>query len=241
MPKQSQVSRGSGSGKSGRTATRGRKSNNQFVLLWVIGGVLVVLIGVLLLNQQALTAGISNSASSQGSTGGPSWGPVGAPVTIVEYSNFGCIHCKNFAQQDEPQLRKEYEASGKVRFEFRQFDLGNPPAKDAANASLCAADQNRFWDYHDVLFRNQGLSATAFSKGSLKEYGKQLGLDTAKFNACVDGNQRMDQVDQNTAEGSKLGVNATPTMFINGTMQQGELPYDQLKAKIEAAIQTKGG
>ncbi len=223
-------------GSAQRNNRRGRRRSNNMILLWVIAGVVVLIAGVLLLNQRSLTNNGVTSAPrvSEGTT----WGPADAPVKIVEYSNFGCIHCKNFAQNDEPQLRKDFESTGKVRFEFKQFKLGDPSATDAANASLCAADQQRFWDMHDLLFQKQGLSASVFSKASLKSYGQQLGLDAAKFNACVDNSQFMSAVDQNSQDGVNLGVNGTPTFFINGKMQVGEMPYATLKSQIDALVKS---
>lgn len=223
-----------GGSKGQRAGKRGKGRSSSMILVWIIAGVVVLIAGVLLLNQQALTGGGVTGAPRIGQ--GTAWGPADAPVKIVEYSNFGCIHCKNFAQNDEPSLRKDYESTGKVRFEFKQFKLGDPSTSDAANASLCAADQQRFWDMHDLLFQKQGTGASVFSKSSLKSYGQQLGLDTTKFNACIDKGQFQDTVEQNSQEGINLGVNGTPTFFINGKAQVGEIPYATLKAQIDALL-----
>lgn len=220
-------------------AQRGRRNrgrSNNAILLWVIGGVIVLVAGILLLNQRQFSGGGGGAAHV---SAGSAWGPVDAPVKIVEYSNFGCSHCRNFALDAGQKLRQEYGAGGKVRFEFKQFKLGDPSTTDAANASLCAADQSRFWDYHDLLFQKQGISATAFSKGSLKAYAKQLNLDSTTFDTCVDKSQFMATVNQDSQDGVNLGVNGTPTFFINGEQSVGDQPYDQLKAKVDAAIAAK--
>ena len=91
-------------------------------------------------------------------------------------------------------MREEYEESGKVSFEYKHFIVIGPESADAANASECAADQGRFWDYHDLVMSQSGTSRDAFSKAALKSYGQQLGLDATTFNACVDTDMHLDEV-----------------------------------------------
>jgi protein-disulfide isomerase len=212
------------------------RSNNSLVLWIIIGAAIVIVAGVIMLQSRALnqTPTVSGTVSD-----GLTWGPANAPVKIVEYSNFGCIHCRDFAKDQGKRLRQEYEATGKVRFEFVPFSLGSPDPDTAASAAMCAADQGRFWDYHDILFAKQGVSADAFSPAALKQYATMVpGMDTAKFDQCVDRGQHRDQVAQYATQGRDLGVEATPTFFINNQIVDppGALPYDQLKAKVDAAI-----
>ena len=152
---------------------------------------------------------------------GMSWGPAAAKVTIQEFSDFGCSHCRDFAQNQGQQLRAEYEKTGQVRFEFKPFVLDWNRTADPANAAACAADQGKFWDYHDALFARQGSSAQAFSPAALKGYAAELGLDATTFNRCVDKKERYALLDKVGAEGRARGVNATPTFFINGQKIEG--------------------
>lgn len=112
----------------------------------------------------------------------------------------------------------------------------SPESADAANASECAADQGRFWDYHDALMSRSGTSRDVFSKASLKQYAVELGLDTATFNACVDGDQHLEEVYQSVNEARGLGVQSTPTFFINGQKVEGALPYEQFKSIIDGYL-----
>ncbi len=229
---------------SGKATAKGRRrrgrSNSNRTLIWlIIGGVVVLFGGIVLLNWQALFGGTAVVGSPRVSAG-TSWGPANAPVKIVEYSNFGCPHCKTFAENSGKTLRKDYEAGNKVSFEFKQFKLGDPSTTDAANASLCAADQSRFWDYHDLLFAQQGKMAAPFTKVNLKQYGAQLELDAAKFNACVDNGQHLNQVEADSQDGQSQGVDGTPTFIINGQKLVGDVPYAQLKAAVDAAVQKAG-
>jgi protein-disulfide isomerase len=217
----------------GRPSAAKKRNDRQWLLFALVGAAVVIVVGLILLNSRALNQ--TPVASGQVSLG-LSWGPANAPVKIVEFSNFGCSHCRDFAADDGKRLREEYEGTGKVRFDFMPFSLGSAEPDDAANAAICAADQGRFWDYHDLLFARQGVSADAFSAASLKQYGQQLGLDAAKFNACVDSVAHDDKVHQTSKQGTSMGVNATPTIFVNNDRVVGAVPYDQLKAKIDAAV-----
>jgi protein-disulfide isomerase len=226
-----------GAVRSTRVASR-RKSNNTGWVLWVVvGAVVLILVGVVVLQNQAMQRPVVNSNTiSEGLT----WGPANAPVTIVEYSNFGCPHCRDFAENQEKQLRQEYEAGGKVRLVFEPFSLGSQPPDDAAAAAYCAADQKRFWDYHDVLFSQQGVSANPFTPALLKQYAAQLKLDTAKFNQCLDAGTHVAEVHQVALDGQSRGVDSTPTFFVNSQQVLGAVPYDQIKAAVDAQLKAAG-
>lgn len=231
MAKRSQLPKPAGGSKS--TNQPSRSATSRWLLLGVIAAVVVVAVGLILLATQATrTPVVATNRVGEGTA----WGPADAPVKIVNFSDFGCSHCRDFALNQGQQLRAEYESSGKVRFEFRNFVLNWQTTADPANASQCAADQGRFWDYHDILFSQQGMSAQPFSRAALKQYAAQLGLDTAKFNPCVDNNQHADILARDGADGRALGVNATPTFFINGKKIEGAAPYATFKAAVDAAL-----
>jgi protein-disulfide isomerase len=212
-----------------------RKAGSQWIIWVMIGAVVLVMVGVILLQSQSLRQPVTTTSR----TGeGTAWGPANAKVKIIEYSDFGCTYCRQFALNQGKLLRAEYEAGGLVRFEFKNFIIEGPITAGAANAAECAADQGRFWDYHDVLFNQQGVGATesVFSKAGLKQYGAQLGLTTDTFNRCVDGDQRLEKVYRDASDGKGQGVQATPTFFINGQKVEGAVPYADLKARVDAAI-----
>ena len=235
MAKKAQMPRGGVQRKVAPAAKRKSSAGAQWVLWAVIGAVVLLMVGVILLQSQALRKPVETTNR----TGeGAAWGPAGAKVKIIEYSDFGCTYCRQFALNQGKQLRAEYEAGGQVRFEFRSFIIEGPTTAGAANAAECAADQGRFWDYHDILFNQQGVGAvqSIFSKASLKQYGAQLGLAADQFNRCVDGDQHLDKVYRQTSEWRGLGVTATPTFFINGQKIEGAASYAEFKTLIDAAI-----
>ncbi len=204
------------------------------------GMLLAIVIGVVVLAAALIIYAISSANRPIAATNrvgeGTAWGAAGAPVVIEDYSDFGCHFCAQFAQTTGEQLRAEYEATGKVRFEFKHFIIGGETTRGAANAAECAADQGKFWDYHDVLFARQGTSANPFAVAALKQYAADLGLDTVQFNRCVDTNQHIQTINDDSRIGRGRGVQATPTFFIGSQKIEGAESYATFKAAIDAAL-----
>lgn len=164
---------------------------------------------------------------------GPARGPENAPVTIVEFTDFQCPFCARALPTIE-QIHEEY--GDKVRIVFRNFPLEfHANAQKAAEAAQCARDQGKFWEMHNVLFAHQ----KALSPEDLHSYAKELGLDTEKFNQCLDSGEKAGMVKADAAEGSSLGVTGTPAFFINGIGVTGAQPFDEFKAIIDAELQGK--
>lgn len=164
---------------------------------------------------------------------GPARGPEGAKVTIVEFSDFQCPFCSR-AIKTVDEVVKQYD--GKVRLVFRQFPLDfHQQAAKAAEASLCAADQGKFWEYHDKLFASQ----QALQVADLKQYAGELSLDAAKFGECLDSGAKAAQVNADLEAGKKVGVNGTPAFFINGVMLSGAQPIEEFKSIIDEELKGK--
>jgi len=165
-------------------------------------------------------------------TGYPSQGPESAPVTIVEFSDFQCPFCGGLF----PTLKAiEKNYPDKVRLVYRQFPLTNihPFAQKAAEASLCANDQKRFWEFHDSMFGDQ----MHLSVDDLKKRAVDLKLNTAEFNSCLDSGSKSGVVKWDIDEGTKAGVSSTPSMFINGRLLSGNQPYADIREIIEDELQ----
>lgn len=156
-----------------------------------------------------------------------------APVTIIEYSDFQCPFCGKFYQQTEPQLISEYVDTGKVKFIYKHFPLAQHQyAQKAAEASECAADQDKFWEYHNKLFENQNALVTP----ALKKYASDIGLDTAKFNACLDSGTMASRVRSDLEEGQRRGISSTPSFFVNGAKIEGAQPFSSFKQAIDSEL-----
>jgi len=167
----------------------------------------------------------------------PVLGDQNAPVAIVEFADFQCPFCGRFHQTITSQLKKEYIDTGKVKFAYRDFAFLGQESLWAANAARCASEQGKFWQYHDTLFEKQsGENQGAFSKDNLKRFARELALDTAKFNACVDSDKYEDAVNTDVNAGRQFGVQGTPATFVNGILISGAQPYAVFKQAIEAEL-----
>ncbi len=163
-----------------------------------------------------------------------------AKVTIVEFSDFQCPFCRTFWRDSFQQIKKEYLDTGKARFVYRDFPLSFHPASiPAAQASQCAKDQGKFWEMHDKMFseqEKQGQGTIQFGVSELKNWASQIGLDTDKFNQCLDSGKYKSEVEKDFADGSAYGVSGTPTLFINGKPVVGAQPFSVFKAIIDGEL-----
>lgn len=160
-------------------------------------------------------------------------GDINAPVTIVEWSDFECPFCARFYQQTLSQIEEQYIKTGKVKLVFRDFPLSfHPNAQKASEAAECANAQGKFWEMHDMLFEKgvQGGVAT------FKQYAKNLGIDTNKFDNCLDSGQKASEISKDMQDGSAAGIRGTPGFIINGQLVSGAQPFENFKAVIDAAL-----
>jgi protein-disulfide isomerase len=165
---------------------------------------------------------------------GPAKGPANAPITIVEFSDFQCPFCSR-VNPTLAQVREKY--GDKVRIVFRQYPLPfHQQAQKAAEASLCANEQGKFWEMHDAMFANQ----SALQVEQLKAQATQLGLNADQFNSCLDSGKHAAAVQADMKDGSAAGVNGTPAMFINGRFLSGAVPFEQVAQIIDDELRRKG-
>ncbi len=170
-------------------------------------------------------------------TGASVQGSANAKVTIVEFSDFQCPFCARFYEGAYPDIKTNYIDTGKVKLAFKNFPLSfHQYAQKASEAAECAADQGKFWEYHDKLFENQDKLTTT----DLKKYAAGLGLDTVKFNACLDGGIKASKVQADFQQGVTAGVRGTPSFVINGKLLVGAQPYDVFKQTIDAELAKAG-
>lgn len=156
-----------------------------------------------------------------------------APVTIIEFSEYQCPFGGRFFKESLPQIEENYIKTGKVKHVFRDFPLSfHQYAQKAAEASECADEQGKFWEYHNKLFENQD----ALDTNNLKQYAKNLDLDTAKFNDCLDSGKMASEVQKDFNDGSQYGVSGTPTFFINGIKLVGAQPYSAFEQLVEQEL-----
>lgn len=160
--------------------------------------------------------------------GAPIRGIADAPVTLVEFSDFHCPFCKR-VQSTLTKVLEKYP--GKVRLLFRHLPLDalHPQARSAAEASWCAQDQGKFWEYHDLLFANAPKAA----EDDLKHYAEQIVLDMRTFESCLSQNAHRDSVQRDIDEVTRLGMSGTPAFFINGRFLNGAQPLEKFVQLID--------
>ncbi len=158
-------------------------------------------------------------------------GPASAAVTLTEYADLQCPACKAAHEILTKPILAQY--SGKIRFEYKHFPLRSIHvyAYEAAQASECAADQGKFWEFVDLNYAKQD----ALSSNALRDWAAELKLDTALFDRCVKSGIKGDAVLAEYAQGEKLGVNSTPTYFVNGVRVESNT-IEAMKAAIDAAL-----
>ncbi len=202
----------------------------------IVGGVLlavgVVAVLVLLDRGQNSAGDPGSEASLDKSLGAPE-----AAVVVLEFADFQCPYCREFAAGSGQQLKEEYVDTGQARFVFRHFAFIGEESVWAAEASECANEQGRFWDYHDKLFEEQGAeNSGAFAPENLKRFAAELELDTAEFNTCLDSGEYRDKVIAENTEAQRRRVAGTPTLLVNEKVVPNGAVYQVLRTAIEAAL-----
>lgn len=164
----------------------------------------------------------------------PTKGSAAAPVTMIEYSDYGCSHCRAFLLETFPRLEKEYIDTGKLKYISHPFYLGNPLLGVATESAWCAQDQGKFFEYQRLLQEKQGL--IDYTPASYVTLAGELGLDTAAFERCVNGRTHQIDVERARNAADNKGVNSTPTFYINNRRVIGNIPYDEFKTVIEEEL-----
>ncbi|HEY0673224.1 MAG TPA: DsbA family protein [Longimicrobiales bacterium] len=157
-------------------------------------------------------------------------GPDNAPAKLLVFSDFMCPYCGTFAAQIEPQLKTEFIDQGKLQLVFYDFPLGGSHVHSflAARAARCAGDQDKFWDYHNLLFGRLSEWGLAQSPpvSQFVNFAEQVGIDRGQFEGCLKSDKYQDVVSASRMLGDQLGVNATPTLVLNGKRVRAEIGLD---------------
>jgi protein-disulfide isomerase len=160
-------------------------------------------------------------------------------VEVVEFADFECPACGQFAVVTEPDIRRTLVDAGHVRIRYIDFPL--PMHKntwDASLAAACANDQGKFWQMHDALFAQQDRwngDATSRPRPVIAELAKGIGVDMAKYGACMDAGTHRAKIQAHLTEATRRGIQSTPTFVFNGTVVPGALPFDKFRAYVDSA------
>ena len=163
-----------------------------------------------------------------------------APVEVLEFADFECPACSQFATLTEPDIRQRLIATGRVKFRFMDFPLQmHRNTWQAHLAAACANEQGKFWEMHDMLFQRQDEwngEATRNPKSNFKGYAGAIGVNTGQWEQCYDDQKYMRQIQANAAEGAKRNVGGTPT-FLIGNKLHSNMGYDEFKKLVDEAFQ----
>ncbi|MBT3835687.1 thioredoxin domain-containing protein [Candidatus Woesearchaeota archaeon] len=169
-------------------------------------------------------------------------GDKNAPVTIVEWSDFGCFFCEKFYVETLGQIEEEYVKTGKVKIVYRDFpwEEAHPGATKAAEAAECAADQGKFWEMHDMIFEDK-IEGGVGGVTAYKQYASKLGLNTKNFNTCLDSGKYADEIEKDKKDGIIAGIKGTPGFIIGpsdgkGVLVSGAQPFAVFKLGIDKLL-----
>ena len=217
---------------------RGNSSQRFYMVL-----ALVVVAGGLLIVRAARAprarANVTTAPITAAQAEGYLLGKANAPVQILEFADFECPACGNFSVITEPDVRARIVNTGLASYRF--FDFPLPMHKNtiaASNAAACAADQGKFWEMHDALFRNQpewNGEATDNPKKVFVGYVKTLGINSDSWEKCFDAQTHQPRILANQAEGVRRNVQSTPTFVIGTRVIPGGMSYDVFKAYVDSA------
>ncbi len=182
----------------------------------------------------------TNFASDPYATAGRVLGSPGAPITMVEFSDFQCPYCAQYALETLPQIKESYIETGLVYYIFKDLPLPiHPHAQKAAEASRCAGAQDSFWEMHGLLFKDQEQWSALDEAGALAAfaaYAGELGLDLPSFEACLSSGDFADLVVRDQWEAERAGVQLAPAFLINDRRTAGAYPFSEFERLIEAEL-----
>lgn len=218
----------------------------RLTIVIIITGIVLILVAVIMIPY------IGQSFSSQGeiiqpplvsrpSPHGSAIGDPNAPLVIEEYTDFSCSHCRTFAFSRAEEITAKYVATGKVYFVFNSVGnmLGHPNSVYAAEAAYCAGDQGQFWQYHDLLFANQTALFSNINRKidrPLTAIAEALGLDLEQFQACLEQDGALPQIQEDQVEAFQANIFETPSFTLNGVLFEGDWTKGELETAIEAAL-----
>lgn len=219
---------------------------NTFLAVALGALILVAIIAIPAITQANQPVGEITPAPpmTRANSKGVSMGDPNAPVKIDVFEDFQCSACVYYTQQTESQVIKEYVNTGKVYYVFHNFPFldNNSPTKEsdqAANAAMCAAEQNFFWEYYDVVYLNWlGENDSSLNDKRLTAFAETAGLEMKAFKTCFEKNAYQSQINDDISLGQKMGVQGTPSVFVNGLLlTPGKVPnFDAVKAAVEAEL-----
>jgi protein-disulfide isomerase len=195
---------------------RNKQKKQDFWVILIISIVALAIIGVIVVSKLPKPVATIETTPKP-MENGLNLGDPNATVKVIEFADFQCPYCQLYWKQVEPTIISSYISTNKIYYTYSPMAFLGQESIDAAEAAYCANDQNKFWEYRDYLFTNQGSeNSGAFSQTKLVQFAKKLNLDSNVFTTCLTSGKYAKQVDDDNNYASQQGVNSTPTFLVNG-------------------------
>ena len=194
-----------------------KKKKTAMTVLMAIGVVAVVLVLLYFIPRRKVD--------------GPSVGDPLALVKVEQFSNFTCSHCQTYALESEASFLNDYVDSGKVYLTYYNYQFQEDDSSNAAEATYCAGEQNKFWEYKKLVYQNASYTG-AFADESLRTYADNVGLNMADFESCLQSDRQVSVIAEGRQYAQMIGVNATPTFSVNGKL----VYQNELRDAVDAAL-----
>ena len=215
---------------------------NSYIILGIIGVIAVVaaVIGGNYMVTPPQNIAQQHSGSVDISMGSPAFGSDSASITIVEFGDYQCPQCDKWFKTIRPDIEEQYINSGKAKLYFVDLAFFGPDSTKAAEATYCADDQGKYWEFHNILYSNQqGINDGWANPDNLKSFASQLNLNKDLFDSCLDSDKYQQRVEKNVLEAKRNGASATPTFIIvgpNGEQKtiEGAQPFSVFKQVLDS-------
>ena len=224
------------------------KRQQRITTILVVSGIALIVFAVLIAPslQRAITPideFVVPEFEERPMTQANTMGDPNAPIVIQEFSDFGCSHCASFSSSTNLDLANSYVESGDVYFVYRSVGnlIGSAISPIISEAAYCAADQNQFWEFHDLVFANQGLlygTSNIDIDQYMKSFAETLNLNMDEFDSCYDGRKYRQQVAQDEIDARNAGVTGTPSFLVNNQFIGGNQPYSVFEDAIQQELAT---
>lgn len=231
-----------------RAKMQREQQRQRMIILGLIGlGAVLLVLAIALPQLRSVDDIITVTPAALPQADGLSVGDPNAPVTIDVFEDFQCPACQFFTESIEPLVIENLVATGKARYVFHNYSFldgngagSNGESDKAANASMCANEQGKFWEMHSIMYANwNGENQGAFSDRRLQAMAESLGLDMDAFNTCFDTNKYEAEIQADFDLGEEMGVTGTPTVFVNGARvgAPGKIAsYQEIEQAVNAAV-----
>lgn len=220
-----------------KRATRGHRGRNIAILLGLVL-VIVALSGVLLSSRGNAQLGYLSITPMT-----PVLGSKDAPVTIFEFGDFQCPSCRAWFLTQEPQIIQNLVNTGQAKLAWKDFDFYGPDSRYASQAAYAAGEQGKFWQFHDILYKNQQAPNSGWaSRANLVVFAQSLGLNMTEFNQSFNSGKYDSLIKSNFSDGQQLGANGTPSFFVVGPTGKvvqiaGPQPYDVFESAVNSVLE----